>query len=99
MMRDLFQECNDSDYLSEIFFDRDTKFILESTRDLTKSANQIILECNLSQSTGYRKLKRLAQLKLLRIKYVMGEYGRWEMRYQSNLCLLRGPSLLSKQNI
>lgn|SRR5574340_1422751 len=99
MMRDLVQEYNNADQIYEIICDRDTRLILESTRDFSKSANQIILECNLAQSTAYRKLKRLMQLNLLRVKYIMGDYGRWEMRYHSNLCLFRDQSLFSKQNI
>ena len=99
MMRDLVQEHNNADQIYEIICNRDTRLILESTRDFPKSANQIILECNLAQSTAYRKLKRLMQLNLLRVKYIMGDYGRWEMRYHSNLCLFRDQSHFSKQNI
>ncbi len=67
--------------------DRDTRLILESTRDIAKSVYQIINESNLAQSTAYRKLKRLANLNFLKIEYVIGENGRWEMRYKNNLCL------------
>lgn len=70
-----------------VITDRDAKLILASTNDKAKSANQIIVESNLAQSTAYRRLKRLASLNLLRIEYVIGECGRWEMRYKNNICL------------
>lgn len=74
--------------ISGIVFGMDTKRILESTKDMSKSTNEIISECNVAQSTAYRKLKKLTRVKFLRIKYVIGKSGRWEMRYQSNLCLV-----------
>jgi response regulator of citrate/malate metabolism len=89
-MSQLIQEVDDQQKLSKIILERETRRILESTMDF-KSANQIILECNISQSTAYRKIKRLVELNLLRVKHVMGEYGRWEMRYQSNLCFIDRP--------
>lgn len=87
------------DMIFEAVADKDVRTILESTRDFYKSANQIILECNLAQSTAYRKLKRLARLNIINVKYVMGEYSGMEMRYRSNLCLFIGKTLFSKQNI
>jgi DNA-binding HxlR family transcriptional regulator len=97
MMRDLLQEYNNTDQILEIICDKDTRLILESTRDFAKSANQIILECNLAQSTTYRKLKKLVQLNLLSVKYVIGKYPSREMRYRSNLCLFRGNPLFQSK--
>lgn len=73
----------------ETIADKDVKAILESTRDLPKSAQQIISECNIAESTAYRKLNRLVCQNLLNVKYVVGQCCRWEMRYTSNLCLLK----------
>ena len=98
MMNDLLQKYGKSDIVPEIYFDRDYKLILATTQDYGKSASQISLECNIAQSTAYRKLKRLTQLNLVGIKNVMGRYGRWEKIYHSNLCLLSNPSLFSEPN-
>lgn len=87
MMSELIHEENNQQSVFKIILERETKRILESTMDF-KSANQIIFECNISQSTAYRKIKRLVDLNLLHVKHVMGEHGRWEMRYQSNLCFI-----------
>jgi predicted transcriptional regulator len=65
---------------SEGIFDTDTKRILESTKDMSKSASQIISECNIAQSTAYKKLKKLAQMNLLRTKHVFREYGKWDIK-------------------
>ena len=73
----------------KLISDREARAILESTRDLPKSAQQIIFECNIAESTAYRKLNRLVCQNLLNVKYVVGKCGRWEMRYTSNLCLLK----------
>ncbi|HKU32339.1 MAG TPA: hypothetical protein VJR22_00650 [Candidatus Nitrosotalea sp.] len=81
------QRSEKSELYEKILSDRDTKLILESTYDVSKSANQIILESNLAQSTTYRKLKRLVETNLLQIEYVVGMSGRWEMRYKTNACL------------
>ncbi|MGI0073441.1 MAG: hypothetical protein ACREA3_06490 [Nitrosotalea sp.] len=78
--------------ISEIILDTYTKRILESTRDVPKSTNQIISECNIAQSTAYRKLKKLAQMNLLRSRHVFSESGNWETKYQSNLCLISSRS-------
>ncbi|MFZ1075897.1 MAG: hypothetical protein WAN47_00520 [Nitrosotalea sp.] len=56
---------------------------------MPKSAQQVISECNIAESTAYRKLNRLVCQNLLNVKYVVGKCGRWEMRYASNLCLLK----------
>jgi response regulator of citrate/malate metabolism len=77
------------DPIFEIIADRDVKTILESTRDSPKSAQQIISECNIAESTAYRKLNRLVCQNLLNVRYAVGQSCRWEMRYRSNLCLLK----------
>ena len=87
-MHNQIQRSNKSDVYEKILSDRDTKLILESTCDMAKSANQIILESNLAQSTTYRKLKKLVRINFLKIEYVVGKCGRWEMRYKSNTCLI-----------
>lgn len=69
--------------ISDIINERESRRILESTKDF-KSAKQIILECNISQSTAYRKIKKLADMNLLSVKHIMGEYGKWEAQYRSN---------------
>lgn len=76
------------DITFEVLADKDVRTILTSTRDLPKSAQQIIFECNIAESTAYRKLNKLVCQNLLNVKYVVGQCGRWEMRYRSNLCLL-----------
>lgn len=81
-----------------MLFDRDTRLILESTCNMEKSANQIILDSNIAQSTAYRKLKKLVSLNFLNIRYVIGEYGRWETRYRSNLCLFDSKPLRDSIN-
>lgn len=81
------------DRYKRIITDRDTKLILESISGTAKSANQIILESNLAQSTAYRKLKRLVEMNFLQTEYSMGEYGRWETLYKHNLCLFHDVSL------
>lgn len=88
-MSKLIQKRDNQQDIFKIIFERDTKRILESIMDSPKSANQIIFECNIAQSTAYRKLKRLLGLNIVRVKYVMAGCGRWEMQYQSNLCLFR----------
>ncbi|MDE1830480.1 MAG: hypothetical protein KGI25_09175 [Thaumarchaeota archaeon] len=87
LMPDQIQRSGKTDPYERVISDRDTKLILESTCDMAKSANQIIVESNLAQSTAYRKLKRLVDLNFLQIQHVIGECGRWEMRYKNNLCL------------
>lgn len=77
------------DPILEIIADRDVRTLLESTRDFPKSAQQIISECNLAESTAYRKLNRLVCRNLLNVRYAVGQSCRWEMRYRSNLCLLK----------
>lgn len=72
----------------EMVFDTETKCILQSAKDIPKSTNQIISECNLAKSTAYRKLKKLSQMNLLSSKYVFNEYNKREFRYQSNLYLV-----------
>lgn len=74
----------------KLLSDRDTRLILESTVAEPKSANQIILESNIAQSTAYRKLKKLVCMNVLKIEYVVGMNRRWEMRYRSNLHLNPG---------
>lgn len=44
----------------EVIADKDVRTILESTQSVPKSARQIISECNIAESTAYRKLNRLA---------------------------------------
>ena len=75
------------DPYEKVIFDRNTKLILESIQNTSKSANQIIIESNLAKSTAYRKLNRLVDLNFLKIEHVIGEHGRWEMRYKNNTCL------------
>ena len=87
-MHDQIQKLHKDVTYKKTIFDRDTKLILKSTYDMAKSANQIMFEANIAQSTAYRKLKKLVNMNFLQIEYVVGEYGRWEMRYKNNLCLL-----------
>lgn len=68
--------------------DREAMRILESTMHEAKPASQIILESNIAQSTAYRKLKRLTNLSLLKIEFNLGDHGRWEMRYRTNVSAL-----------
>lgn len=87
MIHDQVQRLGQADLYQRMISDRDTRLILESIQDKAKSANQIIMESNLAQSTAYRKLKRLVNLNVLQIENVIGKDGRWEMRFKNNLCL------------
>ncbi|MGI0046504.1 MAG: hypothetical protein ACREBB_04870 [Nitrosotalea sp.] len=86
-MSEQIKKAPDSKAYETILFDRCARLILESTYDVAKSANQIILDSNIAQSTAYRKLKKMTDMNFLHVNYVVGEHGKWEMRYRSNLCL------------
>ena len=88
MMYGQMERSDETNKYEKLIMDRDTKLILQSTYGMAKSANQIIFESNLAQSTAYRKLKRLVRMNFLYVEHVIGECGRWEMRYKNNLCHL-----------
>ncbi|SRR5579885_1171672 len=88
LIHDQMQRLDKERFYKRIVSDRDTKLILQSTYDTAKSAYQIMFEANIAQSTLYRKLRKLVRMNFLQIEYVIGEHGRWEMRYKNNLCLL-----------
>ena len=79
----------DPELYKKVASDRDVDLILRSTLDGAKSASEIILDSNIAPSTAYRKLKKLASMNLLQIEYIMGERGRWETKYRSNLGVMR----------
>ena len=71
--------------------DLDMMRILESTHRVGKSANRIMYELNIPQSTAYRKIRNLVEMRLLSIHYEIGKSGRWENRYKNNLSHDRSP--------
>lgn len=58
-------DCDINSTIVECFGDVEKKHILESTNKNPKSTYEIIKECNLTQTSGYRKINSLVDLGLL----------------------------------
>ncbi|MDE1861657.1 MAG: hypothetical protein KGI33_01965 [Thaumarchaeota archaeon] len=65
-----------------ILADRHSRLIMDATCNVGKSAQQIISDSNVPQSTAYRKIRRLVESNLLEIYFEIGDGGRWENRYR-----------------
>ncbi len=68
--------------ITQIYNDQDSRNIVKTVMAESKVIATIINECNLSQSSGYRKINRLIDFRLLlEVGYVMLENGIWVSKY------------------
>ncbi len=74
----------DRKYVLEILEQKNTKLLLQSLKDLSKSAQQLATDCDIPLSTTYRMINELARLNIIKVKHVFNEYGKWKKIYKCN---------------
>ncbi len=79
------QEETTKEVLLEIMADRYSRAILESTREMPKSAIDLSGECGIPISTAYRRVQLLHAHKLLGISGSINEDGKKYFLYKSKV--------------
>ena len=79
------QEDTRKDTILEALSDRYSRIILETTRDMPKSAHEIGLECKVPISTIYRRLQELHDAKLVEVSGSISEDGKKFFMYKSKV--------------
>lgn len=74
----------DRKHVLEILEEKSTKQLLQSLKDLPKSAQPLATDCDIPLSTTYRMINELARLNIIKVKHVFNESGKWEKRYKCN---------------
>lgn len=79
------QEETTKETLLEIMADRYSRTILESTREMPKSAIDLSNECQIPISTAYRRVQKLHSHKLLGISGSISQDGKKYFLYKSKV--------------
>ncbi|MGI0026812.1 MAG: hypothetical protein ACREAD_03100 [Nitrosopumilaceae archaeon] len=74
----------DVNYAFEILEQRNAMILLESIKEMPKSAQQLSIECNIPLSTTYRTIGELTRLNFVKVKHIFNESRKWEKRYKRN---------------
>jgi response regulator of citrate/malate metabolism len=83
MLPQIIQQENRK-HVFEILEQKIMRQLLQSLKDLPKSAQQLATDCDIPLSTTYRMINELARLNIIKVKHVFNESGKWEKRYKCN---------------
>lgn len=84
-MQLLIQDELRKDEILEVLSDRYSRIILETTRDMPKSAQEIGKECQVPISTIYRRLQDLHDAKLVEVSGSISDDGKKFFMYKSKV--------------
>jgi len=84
-MQLLIQDESRKDAILEVLSDRYSRVILEATKDMPKSAQEISKECKVPISTIYRRLQELHDAKLVEVSGSISDDGKKFFMYKSKV--------------
>jgi predicted transcriptional regulator len=83
MLPQIIQQ-EDRKHVLEMLEQNSTKLLLQSLKDLPKSAQSLATGCNIPPSTTYRMISELARLNIIKVKHVFKESRKLEKIYKCN---------------